>query len=132
MPLDHTAFEKQVAPLMAELLASANALDADRHCALYARDPDLVFIANGEIIRGWEAYRARQREWWGQGRAAGGYAYRGIAYEALGEGVGLTTVVIAAQGRTPDGGVRQRELVFTGLWKRGAQGWRIAYAHESG
>jgi hypothetical protein len=41
--------------LVAELYASANAHDADRTLAVYARDPGLIFIINGEIIRGWDA-----------------------------------------------------------------------------
>jgi hypothetical protein len=65
--LDTVVFEQQVAPLMAELLASANAHDVDRHCAAYAREPSLFFIANGEIIPGWDAYRERQRRWWDDG-----------------------------------------------------------------
>jgi ketosteroid isomerase-like protein len=132
MALDTVVFEQQVAPLMAELLASANAHDVDRHCAAYAREPTLLFIANGEIIPGWDAYRERQRQWWDDGRAAGNYAYRGdIAYQPLSAEFGLTTAIILARRPLPDGQVREREVVFTALWNCRPEGWRITYAHES-
>ncbi len=131
MTPEAAAFEQQVAPLMAELLASANALDAGRHCAIYAHDPALLVTVNGEHIRGWDAYSARQREWW-SGRAEGGYEYRGQpVYQALGENVGLTTVVILSRSLTPEGQFRDREIDFTALWNLRPEGWRITYAHES-
>lgn len=130
--MDTVTFELQVAPLMAELLASANAHNVDRHCAAYARDPALLFIANCEIIRGWDAYRERQRQWWDDSRVGGGYAYRGeIAYQLLSEDFGLTTAIILARRSLPDGQVREREVAFTALWNRRSEGWRITYAHES-
>ena len=132
MPPNTATFRKQVAALIAELLASANAHDTDRHCAVYARDAALIFIVNGEVIRGWDAYRERQRQWWDNGRATGLYEYRGEpAYEALGDDLGLTTAVIVARAELPDGQIRQRELVASALWKRRPEGWRIVYAHES-
>jgi len=112
MPPDTVTFQQQVAQLIAELLASANSHDTDRHCAVYARDAALIFIVNGEVIRGWDAYRERQRE-------------------ALGDDLGLTTAVIVARAELPDGQIRQRELVASALWKRRPEGWRIVYAHES-
>jgi len=132
MPPDTVTFQQQVAQLIAELLASANSHDTDRHCAVYARDAALIFIVNGEVIRGWDAYRERQRQWWDDGRATGSYEYRGEpAYEALGDDLGLTTAVIVARAELPDGQIRQRELVASALWKRRPEGWRIVYAHES-
>ncbi len=129
---DTVAFEQQVAPLMAELLASANAHDVDRHCAVYANEPALLFIANGELIRGWDAYHQRQRQWWRDGRAIGSYEYQGeLAYQPLGKDSGLTTAIILARARLPNGQLREREVVFTAVWNRRPEGWRITYAHES-
>lgn len=126
------AFQQQVEPLLAEALASANAHDTDRHMATYARDLALVFIINGEIIRGWEALRARQRQWWNDGKAVGVYEYLGEPmYQELGEDLGLTTWLIAARAQLPGGQLRQRQLAFTALWSRRREGWRIIYAHES-
>jgi ketosteroid isomerase-like protein len=118
--------------LLAEVLASANAHDTDRHMAAYARDSALIFIINGEIIRGWEALRERQRQWWNDGKAVGVYEYLAKpTYEVLGKDLGLTTLLIAARAQLPGGQVRQRQLAFTALWSRRQEGWRIIHAHES-
>ena len=68
-------FPTTVAPLLAELEASANAHDTDRHLAVFSKDLALMFIINGEIIRGWDALRERQRQWWNDGKATGVYEY---------------------------------------------------------
>jgi ketosteroid isomerase-like protein len=125
-------FRQQIAPLLAEMEASANAHDTDRHLAAFSRDSALIFIINGEIIRGWEALRARQRQWWSDGMAMGVYAYLGEpTCEVLGKDLGLTTHLIAARASAPNGQVRERQLAFTALWSKRAEGWRIIYAHES-
>jgi ketosteroid isomerase-like protein len=125
-------FLRQVAPLLAEMEASANRHDTDRHLAAYSRDPALIFIFNGEIIRGWDTLRERQREWWHDGNAAGTYEYIGEPLgELLGKDLGLTTSLIAARANLPDGQIRERRLVFSALWSRRLEGWRIIYAHES-
>jgi hypothetical protein len=57
-------------------------------------------LINGEVIRGWDAYREKQRQWWDDGRAVGSYDALGEpVYEALGEDSGLTTL-----SSWPDGG----------------------------
>lgn len=127
-----SSFQQNVAPSLAELLASANAHDTDRHCAVYARDAELVFVANGGIIRGWDAYHERQSQWWNAGRATGVYEYRGEPIcQPLGQDLGVTTLIILARNALADGGLRERELVFTALWSKRPEGWRIVYAHES-
>ena len=132
MASDPTTFQREIAPLIEELFASANAHDADRHVALYWRDAALIFIVNGEIIRGWDAYRELQRTWWDDGRATGSYERVGDpAYKALGDDCGITTLAMHARSKLPNGQTREREIAFTGLWRRGPEGWRIVYAHES-
>jgi ketosteroid isomerase-like protein len=127
-----SSFQQQVAPLVTELFASANAHDTDRHLAVYARDPALIFIINGEVIRGWDAYREKQRQWWDDGRAVGVYEAMGEpVYEALGEDSGLTTLFMAGRRQLPNGQLRERQMAFTALWRRRPEGWRITYAHES-
>ena len=125
-------FQQQVGTLLSEMEASANAHDTDRHLAAYSNDSALTFIINGEIIRGWEALREKQRRWWSDGKATGLYKYLGKpTFELLGKDLGLTTHLIAARASLPDGQVRERQLAFTALWSRRPEGWRIIYAHES-
>lgn len=126
------AFRSAVTPLLAEMEASANAHDTDRHMAAYVRDPSLTFVFNGEIVRGWDALRALQRKWWNDGAATGTYAYVGAPiFEAIGDDAGLTTFLIAARRTNDDGSVVEKTLAFSALWRRRAEGWRITLAHES-
>src|SRR5208283_1756093 len=119
MPSEPGTFEQQVAALLAEMEASANAHNTDRHLAAYSRDSALIFIFNGEIIRGWDTLRERQRQWWNDGKATGVYEYIGEPIcEVFGKDLGLTTSLIAARAYLPDGQMRERELVFTALWNR--------------
>ena len=132
MTSESGTFEQQVVPLLAEILASANAHDTERHLAAYSRDPVLIFVINGEIIRGWQALRERQRQWWHDGKATGTYAYVGEpTYQVLGKDLGMTTHVIVARACSPGGQLSERHLAFTALWARQQEGWRIIHAHES-
>lgn len=131
-PMSTEAFREAVIPLLAELDASANAHDTDRHMAAYAKDPALTFVFNGEVIRGWDALREQQRRWWNDGKATGSYRYLdGGIVESLADDLGMTTVLIAARKAASDGEVIERTLAYSALWRRRSDGWRIIFAHES-
>lgn len=126
------AFKSAVMPLLAELEASANAHDTDRHMAAYARDSSLIFVFNGRIVRGWDQLREMQRRWWNDGKVKGSYTHLDSPiYEALGDDAGLTTFLIAARNEAIDGRVVERTLAYSALWRRFQYGWRITFAHES-
>jgi ketosteroid isomerase-like protein len=130
MPLE--AFDSAVRPLLAELEASANAHDTDRHMGLYAREPSLTFVFNGEIVRGWDQLRQLQCQWWSDDKPRGGYKYLdGPIIEALGDDAGVTTLLIAAEKKAADGSVVAKTLAYSALWRRFPEGWRITLAHES-
>ncbi len=126
------AFKSAVAPLLAELEASANAHDTDRHMAAYAKDSMLTFVFNGEVVRGWNQLCELQRRWWNDGKVKGSYTYVGDPlFEVLGDDAGLTTFLIEAQRDTEDGRRVSKTLAFSALWRRLPEGWRITFAHES-
>lgn len=126
------AFKSAVMPLLAELEASANAHDTDRHMAAYARESSLTFVFNGEIVRGWDQLRELQRQWWTDGKVKGSYMYvDSPIFEALGDDAGLTTFLIAARKDAVDGSVVEKRLAYSALWRRLPEGWRITFAHES-
>jgi ketosteroid isomerase-like protein len=126
------AFKSAVGPMLAELQASANAHDTDRHMAAYARESSLTFVFNGQIVRGWDRLRELQRQWWSDGKVKGTYAYLDSPiFEALGDDVGLTTFLIAARKEAADGNVVERTLAYSALWRKLKEGWRITFAHES-
>lgn len=130
MPIE--AFKSAVTPLLAELQASANAHDTDRHMAVYAKVASLTFVFNGEIVRGWDELRELQRQWWNDGKVKGTYTYvGGPIFEVLGDDAGLTTFLIAARKEADDGSVVEKMLAYSALWRRFQDGWRIVFAHES-
>jgi hypothetical protein len=107
VPFGPGAFQRQVAPLLAETEASANAHDTDGRLAVLPRDSTLVFVVNGEFSKGWDARRERPRQRWKDGEATG-------VCECLGEptcdvackDLGLTAYLMAARASLPDGQVR--------------------------
>lgn len=126
------AFKSAVTPLLAELEASANAHDTDRHMAVYAKDSALTFVFNGEVVRGWNQLCELQRRWWSDGKVRGSYTYLGDPIvEVLGDDAGLTTSLIEAQRESEDGRRVSKTLAYSALWRRFPEGWRIAFAHES-
>jgi ketosteroid isomerase-like protein len=126
------SFLEAVPTMLAELEASANAHDTDRHMTAYAKDPSLTFVFNGELIRGWGALQEQQRRWWNDGKATGTYRYLdGGIVESLADDLGMTTFLIAARKSAPDGAVIELTLAYTALWRRRHDGWRIIHAHES-
>jgi ketosteroid isomerase-like protein len=125
-------FKSAVMPLLAELEASANAHDTDRHMASYAKESSLTFVFNGEIVRGWDRLRELQRQWWSDGKVKGSYSYAGSPiFEALGDDAGLTTFLIAARKDAVDGSFVEKTLAYSALWRKLPEGWRITFAHES-
>ncbi len=130
--MSHDSFKAAVTPLLAELEASANAHDTDRHMAAYARDPALTFVFNGVIVRGWDQLRELQRQWWSDGKATGSYRYVGDPMvELVGEDAGITTILIAATREAEDGTIIAKQLAYSAVWRKRPEGWRITFAHES-
>ena len=126
------AFENAVLPLLAELEASANAADTDRHMAPYMNSPSLTFVFNGEIVRGWNALHELQRQWWRNDSIKRTYKYLGTPIiETMGTDAGLTTFLIAARREEADGTIVDRTLAYSALWRRLEERWCITFAHES-
>jgi len=126
------AFKSAIKPFLAELEASANAHDTDRHMAVYSKDPALTFVFNGEVVRGWDQLCEVQRRWWNDGNVKGSYTYLGDPiFELLGDDAALTTFLIEARRETEDGTRESRTLAYSALWRRLPEGWRITFAHES-
>jgi hypothetical protein len=94
----------EVAPLLAEMGAAANAHDIERHVGFYAHDPSVLLIFNGEAIKGWEAIRDKQREWWQNGKTDVVYTMQGKPdFRVLGPGVVVTTIFMKSRRTTPSG-----------------------------
>ena len=127
-----TTAQKAIEPLMAKMVAAANAHDTDAFMAAYLRSPDFVFAINGEVIRGWDALHAQQLKWWNNGKSDARYTQVGSPqFVALGSDVELVTWPLAAHRTSPEGKIVDYNLVVTYVWQRLPQGWRIVQGHES-
>ncbi len=122
----------QILPLLNEQLLAANAHDTDRFLATYAHGPDLVFIANGQIIRGWEALHDQQLKWWRNGKSDVVYAQQLPPEVAvLDAETVLVTQQMTAHRTGQDGKPSDGTAVITTIWRRLPVGWRVTYGHES-
>jgi ketosteroid isomerase-like protein len=122
----------QILPLLNEQLLAANAHDADRFLATYVHGPNLVFIANGQIIHGWDALHDQQLKWWKNGKSDVVYAQESQPEVAvLDPETVLVTQQITAHRTGPDGKPTDSTAAITTIWRRLPIGWRVTYGHES-
>ena len=126
------AARKEIAPLFAEMQAAANAHDTDRHLAVYAREPSLLFVINDEAIHGWEALREKQLRWWNNGKSDVVYTQVGEPdYRMPAPGLVMLTHFLTSRRTLPTGETRNTGFGISALWQKRPEGWRIIYAHES-
>jgi ketosteroid isomerase-like protein len=126
------AASAEVAPLLAEMGAAANAHDVDRHVGFYAHDGSVVFIFNGEPTIGWEAIRAKQREVWRNGTSDVIYTMQGKpTFLVPAPGLVVTTIFLKSRRTMPNGQIAAGEFAISSLWQKRPEGWRVIYSHES-
>ena len=128
---EYAVFTAQ-APLFERMLVTANAHDVDGHLATYARDSTLVFVINDQIIRGWTELHERQRQWWQDGKSDAAYRVVGEPdYQMPAAGVVVQTYLLSSHRTLADGTPSDGRIAVTDIWRKGPDGWRILYAHES-
>ena len=126
------AARAEIAPLFADMQATANAHDTDRHLSFYAREQSLLFIINDQPILGWEALREKQRQWWNDGKTDVVYTQVGEPdYRMPGPGLVMVTHFLSSRRTLPGGAVRVTAFGISALWQKRPEGWRIIHAHES-
>ncbi len=132
-PADSAAAARaEVAPLLAEMGAAANAHDVLRHVGFYAHDPAVTLIFNGQAIVGWDAIRDKQAEWWKNGETDVVYTMQGAPdIRVAGPGLVITTIYMKSKRTMPNGEVGESSFAASALWQKRAEGWRVIYAHES-
>jgi hypothetical protein len=122
----------EVAPLLAEMGAAANAHNVDRHVGFYAHDSSVVFIFNGEPTVGWEAIREKQREVWRNGTSDVVYSMRGKpTFLVPAPGLVVTTIFLKSRRTMPNGQIADGAFAVSSLWQKRPEGWRVIYSHES-
>ncbi len=124
--------EQELRPVLDEQMAAANAHDTDGFLASYLRSPDLIFVFNGEIIRGFDALREQQLKWWQNGASDVVYAERGDPiFTVLDSSSVIVTSALSSKRTAADGSVSTGEFVATTVWRKRPEGWRVIAAHES-
>ena len=124
--------EAQIAPLLDSQVVAANAHDTDRFLQTFVHDSTLVQVFNGEVTLGYPAVRALQLRWWQNGRSD--VVYRRAApptFLVLDAGAVVVTQLLTAERTAADGQVARRTIAVTMVWQKRAEGWRVAYQHES-
>lgn len=124
--------QRQIEVVMTAMAHAAKNHDATRFMAGYQHGPDLIFVINGEVIQGWDALYAQQVKWWRGGKSD--VVYTPMAptrFLQLGPDAWVTTLAMSSRRTGPDGKVATGTFAVTDIWRKGAQGWRIVYAHES-
>ncbi len=122
----------QILPLLNEQFLAANAHDTDRFLATYLHSPELVFIANGQIIRGWDNLREQQLKWWKNGKSDVVYAQQSQPeITSLDAQTVLVTQQMTSHRTSPDGKPSDATFIVSTIWRKLPVGWRVTYGHES-
>ncbi|HEY0704686.1 MAG TPA: nuclear transport factor 2 family protein [Candidatus Acidoferrales bacterium] len=127
------AVTKQLAPLLNELQAAANAHDTDRFMAFYIKGDGLTAIFNGEAIRGWDNLYAQQLKWWNHGKIDAVYTMQGYReFMVLGPDAAVVTMFESSTRTGADGKPSENRFAISMVWQKLMQnGWKIVYSHES-
>lgn len=129
---DSNTESAEVAPLLAQMGAAANAHDVARHVGFYAHADSVTFIFNGEATVGWEAIREKQREIWKNGTSDVVYTMRGKpTFLVPAPGLVVATFFLNSRRTMPNGQTLNGEFAVTSLWQKRPEGWRVIYSHES-
>ena len=113
-------------------MLAANAHDTDRFLATYLHSPELVFIANGKIFRGWDSVRDQQLKWWKNGASDVIYAQQTTPeITSLDPTTALVTEQMTSHRTGSDGKPSNGAFIITTIWRKLPVGWRVTYGHES-
>ena len=127
-----TSVERQLRPLLAEMLLAANAHDTDRYMAAFLRGPSLVFSFNGMIIQGWPELEAQQLKWWNNGKSDVVYAERRPAIiTVLSREAAVVTMELESHRTAVNGQQGTGIAVVMMVYQKRPEGWRVVQAHES-
>ncbi len=127
-----TKAQAEIAPLFTAMFAAANALDAEKHMAYYAKEPTLTFVYNDTLIVGFDNVLAQQREWFTLGDWKLAFEQVGaVDYKLVAPNLVMQTFFLKSR-LTNDAKKELRfSLGISNLWQKRPEGWRVIYCHES-
>lgn len=122
----------EVAPLLAQMGAAANAHDIERHVGFYAHDSSVIFIFNGQATIGWDAIRENQDRIWRSGKSDVVYTMQGKpSFLVPAPDLVVTTIFLKSRRTMPNGQIANGEFAVSSVWQKRPEGWRVIYSHES-
>ena len=119
---DQAAIQK----LMDTQQAAWDCGDLDAFMTVYWHSPDVTFSGTSGVVRGWDAVLTRYKKSYADREAMGQLQFSGLEYRFLGPDAALLLGhwhLTRAKGDV--GGV------FSLVWKRFPEGWRIIHDHTS-
>jgi beta-aspartyl-peptidase (threonine type) len=106
--------------------AAWNRGDVDAFMSAYWRSPDVTFSGTSGIVRGWDALLARYKKSYADREAMGQLEFSQLEFRSLGpDAFLLLGHWHLARTKGDVGGV------FSLLWQRFPEGWRIVHDHTS-
>ncbi len=124
--------EQQILPLLHQQMLAANAHDTDAFLATYVHDASLIFVINGQVIRGFDSLHEQQLKWWNNGKSDAVYTEQSPPeFIRLGSRMMLATQQMASHRTLADGKPSDGKFALTTIWQQLPAGWRVIYCHES-
>lgn len=121
--------EKGIRQVLVAQVEAWNRGNLPEYMAGYWRSPDLVFFSGATVTRGWEPTLARyQQRYASAGKEMGKLEFSELHIEHLSPGAAVVTgkwQLTMSDGKQPHG-------LFTLLFKRRPEGWKIVHDHSSG
>jgi beta-aspartyl-peptidase (threonine type) len=128
VPADRGADLSEILGLLAEQQAAWNRGDLEAFVRYYWKSESTVFAGGGKVHRGFEATARRYREAYPTREKMGRLSFSDLSFEQLEDERAVVTgsweLAIAGQEKRPGG-------VFTLIWRRLPEGWRIVHDHTS-
>jgi beta-aspartyl-peptidase (threonine type) len=119
---------KEILRVLEDQAAAWNRGDLEAFLTGYWRSDRTVFAGGDKVHRGFEAMARRYREAYPTREKMGRLSFSNLTFEQLEEDRAVVTgsweLEIAGSDKRPGG-------VFTLIWKRFADGWKIVHDHTS-
>ena len=123
--------DRERAAIVGVLNAQAEAWnrgDLESFLTGYWRSEETVFAGGDQVHRGWEAMAARYRTAYPTREKMGRLAFSKLTFEQL---EADRAVVTGSWELTLEGSAAKPHGVFTLLWRRFPEGWKIVHDHTS-
>lgn len=124
-----TNLQQQIKHLLVSQVEAWNHGDLEGFMQGYWNSPELTFFSRTTATRGWEPALARYKQrYQGQGKEMGKLAFQALDIDLLSRRSAVVTgkwQLTMKDGKTPHG-------LFTLIFKRLPEGWRIVHDHTSG